>query len=280
LTIRGACSSNATADAKSCAVRLSRRHFEMMFRLALSAPLKGMPPSPRDVAKEYVDAVIYGKAGERAGLDRDGRFADIVRLARQRALADIYRVHMEEEANEISAAEIERRYKQNLRHFDEVKLSHVSVVKQDGSGKSDSQKARQIASELHERAAHGADMDKLQHEASEKLGVKNAPPALLQPIRRGALEQQTENEVYALAPGQVTTVKELPNAFVFYRLDSRRTVPLSEATPEIRSVLYREKLEKLTRAATASLRADYNEQYFKAFAAPDKLSATAALHEK
>jgi hypothetical protein len=115
----------------------------------------------------------------------------------------------------------------------------------------------------------------LQREAYSELGLKNPPASLMQPIRRGALEQKTEQEIYALKPGGVTTIKDIPSAYVFYRLESRRTVPLQEATPEISYLLYRQRLGKFAKALTGSLRAEYNEKYFSAVDHAAPLSASA-----
>jgi hypothetical protein len=268
LTLHGLCSNPNHADSKDCSTIITREQFEPLLTLALTAPSSSGPASPRSVAKEYIDTLIYGDAAKRSGSDKDPRFADVMELARERALGDTYRLKVEEDARRITKDEIGAYYQKNLNGFDEMKLSHVSVMKEDATGKQDSHKAKALADDLRARASGGEDMDKLQHEAYATLGLKKAPASMMQPLRRGSMEKNTEQEILALKQGGVTTVKDIPSAFVFYKLESRRTVPLHEATPEITYVLYRQRLDKLTRAISGSIRAEYNERYFSSVAPP------------
>jgi hypothetical protein len=276
ITIHGLCGEKQD-PASSCARVVTREEFESALMIARLTPSKTGPASPRSVAKEYVDTLIYGAAGERAGLDKDPRFAEIMNMSRKRALTDMYRVKLEEEAHRLPAEEIEAYYKNNLAGFDEVKLSHVSVVKQNPKDARDAnfqKKARLLVSELRQRADAGEDMEKLQQEAYEKLGLKNPPTSQLQPLRRGALDQQVEQEIYAMKAGETTTIKDIPSVYIFYKLENRRTVPLGEAQPEISYLLYRQKLAELTKAKSESLRAEYNERYFSSLIASQSLSAS------
>ena len=83
----------------------------------------------------------------------------------------------------------------------------------------------------------------------------------MQPIRRGTMDQMTEAELFALKPGQITNVREFPTAYVIYKLESRRTIPLGEATPEISQKLYQQNRTKVMEPL-ASVQARYNERYF------------------
>ena len=95
----------------------------------------------------------------------------------------------------------------------------------------------------------------------EARGIKTPPVSSLKPIRRGNMEQKTEAELFELKPGQITTVREFPTAYVIYKLESRRTIPLEEATPEISQKLYQQNLATLIKPL-ASVQARYNERYF------------------
>jgi hypothetical protein len=279
ITIHGVCGSDRPdSSSNSCTVIVTREQFDPLLKLAVLTASNANPASARSVAKEYVDTVIYAKAAERAGIDKDRRMNDLTELARQRALSDMYRLKLDEKAHHASNDEIKAQYTSHLSSFDEVKLSHVSVLKSNPLRPHDadfSERAKKLATELRERAAHGEDMEKLQKEAYEKLGLKNPPAALMLPLRRGSLEQQTEREIYGLKSGQVTTIKDIPSAYVFYRLESRRTVPLEEAKNEISYFLYRQKLQKLVKSASEGIRVEYNDNYFSSIAPTGSLPTSA-----
>jgi len=197
-------------------------------------------------------------------------------LVRQRALGDLYRLREDEKARSIPKEEIEAYYQKNLARFEELTLTHISVPRAISKAPSDANfeaKAKQVAEELHNRAAKGEDMEKLQLEVYSTFGLKNpmqyyidqgikSPPAsFLKPIRRGEMVQTAEAELFALKPGQVSSMQEFPSAYVTYKLESRRTIPLEEVTAEISKNLYQQNLAALVKPL-ASVQARYNERYF------------------
>lgn len=273
MTIHGLCA-DKKQDASNCTIVVSREQFEPVLRISLLTASKSSPVTPRDVAKDYLDVLIYGQAGIRAGLEQDPRFADIMKLSRKRALSDMYHVILDEQAQEASASEIKDYYNHNSRHFEELRLRIVSVPK--GEGKNSPEIAR-IASALRDRAARGEDMDKLQHEAYEATGMKSkVPGTMMSPIRLGAMDQSTESKILALKPGELTDVIELPSAYVCYQFVSRRIIPLEEAKPEITAGIYQQKLPALMRAAGEHIRVDFNERYFASSASHSQLSQVSA----
>jgi hypothetical protein len=188
-----------------------------------------------------------------------------------------------------SPQEIETYYRNNLAGFEELTLTHISVPRQKSATSHDADfeaKAKRLADELHERATKGEDMEKLQKEVYQVLGltnpfadyeargIKTPPVSSLKPIRRGEIEQKTEAEVFALKPGQITSVREFPTASVIYKLESRRTIPLEEATAEISKKLYQQNMVMLTKAF-ASVQVHFNERYFAPVAAVKHASASA-----
>jgi hypothetical protein len=179
-------------------------------------------------------------------------------------------------ARDIPKGGIESYYQKNLAAFEELTLTHISVPRQRPGIPSDADfeaKAKQLGEELHDRAAKGEDMEKLQLEVYRTLGLRNpmqyyidqgikSPPAsALKPLRRGEIEQKTEAELFALKPGEVSSLRAFPTAYVTYKLESRRTIPLEEVTAEISKKLYQQNMAKLMKPF-ASVQARYNERYF------------------
>jgi len=88
------------------------------------------------------------------------------------------------------------------------------------------------------------------------------------------MEQKTEAELFALKPGQITSVREFPTAYVIYKLESRRMIPLEEVTAEISTKIYQQNMVMLTKAF-ASVQVHFNERYFAPVAAVKNAGASA-----
>lgn len=275
MTIHGLCPSQQDSKADSCATVVTKQQFETVATLSRFFNSSRIPPTLREIGEGYLALLVYGNAAEKAGLDKDPRFPHVLQLARMRTLTDMYRLKTDEEAHHVPAEVIESFYKEHNPNFEELQLRHLSVPREDKPGKADDSMAKKLANELRERAAQGEDMDKLTQEVYEKLGKKDPPSSLMSPIRRGALEENAEREVFALKPGQVSTVRVFPPAYVFYKLEKRRMIPLDEAKAEISQIFYRQRLEKQTKAMAESVRAEYNEDYFGSLVHADRASAGA-----
>lgn len=271
ITVHGLCDINPG----SCTVVVTREQFETLMNLKRLTGALLIAASPRSFAEEHVDLLIYGNAAEQDGLEKDARFPDLMNVVRRQALSNLYRVRLDEVAHQVSPEGIEAYYTKNLSAFDEATLQDVSVPREKPGVARDSDfdsQAKKLADELRERALKGDDMDKLQKEAYGKLGINNPPAVLMHPIRRGTLDPHADQEVFALKPGQVTTVQVFPPAYVIYKLVSRRTVPEVEARAEISQVLYQKKLQMLLKA-NGVIRAQYNESYFASSSAGGPESA-------
>lgn len=293
ITIRGLCG-NQKPETGSCTRVITREQFEPLLQVAILNAVTPTSAIPHLIAEGYVDDLIYANAAERAGLDRDPRLPGVMKLVRQRALGDLYRLRLAEKAHETRPQEIKTYYAKNSAAFEELTLTHISVPRQKSRASHDAvfdAKAKRLAGELHERALKGEDMEKLQKEAYQVLGLQNpfadyeavgtkTPPlSSMTPIRRGVLERTTELELFALKPGQISSVREFPTAYVIYKLQSRRTIPLEEATPEISQKLYQQNLATVMKPL-ASVQARYNERYFvRSGAEPVSATHSGAAHK-
>lgn len=275
ITIHGLCGSQKP-ETGPCTRAITREQFEPLLRIALMSATTPTSAIPRSIAEGYVNDLIYADAAEKAGIDKDARLPGVMMLVRQRALGDLYRLKEDEKARAIPKEGIEAYYQKNLADFEELTLTHISVPRERPKGPSDADfeaRAKRLAEQLHERAAKGEDMEKLQLEVYRTLGLSNpmqyyidqgikSPPASsLKPIRRGEMEQTAEAKLFALQPGQVGSMQEFPSAYVTYKLESRRTIPLEEVTAEISKKLYQQNMAALMKPL-ASVQARYNERYF------------------
>lgn len=275
ITIHGLCRSQKP-ETGPCTRVITREQFEPLLRIALINATTPTSAIPRSIAEGYVNDLIYADAAEKAGIDKDARLPGVMMLVRQRAFGDLYRLKEDEKARDIPKEGIEAYYQKNSADFEELTLTHISVPRQRPRIPSDADfeaKAKRLAYELQERAIAGEDMEKLQKEVYQTLGlqspyadyeargIKTPPVSSLKPIRRGNMEQKTEAELFALKPGEITSVREFPTAYVIYKLESRRMIPLEEVTAEISMKIYQQNMATLMKPL-GSVQARYNERYF------------------
>jgi parvulin-like peptidyl-prolyl isomerase len=263
ITIHGLC--DHAAKAKACTTLVSREDIQAILDVMAATGRTVIPQQRRGVAESYVNLLASAHAATQAGLEKDSRFAEVLRVARLKALSDMYQVHIDEEAAKITPAEIHRAYSNDSASFEELKVRRIAVPMYNSKNLKDNDfaaRAKRVAAMIRERAANGEDMDKLEKEAADKLGFKSPPGTSMGPVRRGIFAPEQEKALFALRPGEVTKVMEQPSLFIIFKLESRRTLTEKEATDEIRRKLYSEKLDQLRKSVTASIHADYDDDYF------------------
>ena len=272
VTIHGVCETSAAkkadkpaASSDPCVTVVTRRQMEAVIDVVQATGRSVLAPQRRDIAVGYIDLLAGATAAEKAGVAKDPRFAEVLKLARMKALSDMYRVRLQEEAQKISPEEIRSYYKSNLANFEELHLVHLSVPKYNTANLKDADfaaRAKKLADEAHDRAVKGDDFEKIEKETLEALAVKSPPPTKMAPIHRGVYAKDQEDMLFALKPGEVSKVIEQTSVFIVFKLESREMPTLDQVKDEIRAKLSREKLERLTNAVGAQVRAEYNDDYF------------------
>ncbi len=283
VTIHGLCPASAAATPGSgakaakpstCATVLTRAQFEQMLN-AINVNGQTFPPNAlRNIAESYAQFLALANAAQKAGIDKDPKVQELLRVSRLRALAEAYRHSLEEKYRNPSAEEITDYYNKNLARFEQVKVSRVFFPKfnpktpQDGRQEFE-KKAQQVATDVRERAVKGEDLDKLQTEAYTTLDLANPPASTNMGLKkRGTLPPAVEQEVFALQPSEVTKLQSDPGGFAFYKVLSRETVPLDQARPEISRAVYQQHLEAAMKAVIEATHTDLNDQYFGPRPAP------------
>ena len=255
-----------------CQTVVTKGQFEKLVN-AVSPSNQNVPPAMRrNLAQAYVELLAYAQAAEKAGVDKDPKFIEVMRLVRMRTLADIYRRDMEEKYRTPPPNEIQAYYDQNVSKYEEIKLSRIFIPAKNPSAQDKDaweKKAAQLSTELHDRAAKGEDLEKLQKEAYTTLGLTIAPPnTTVGTRRRGMMAPQEEQELFALKPGDVSKVEQEPAGYIIYKIESRQTLPVDQVKDEISRELYRQKIEAQIKAITATVKAEFNDQYFGSPASP------------
>jgi hypothetical protein len=219
------------------------------------------------VAEGYATTLLNYEAAKKAGVEQDPRFAEVMRLARMRAMGDMYTALMQEKARAVPPEAIEAYYKANIANFEELTMRRVTLPRYNTANLKDpdfADKAAKIADDLHDRAVKGEDIDALQKEAFERLGIKNPPSTRMAVVRRGIYAVDQEKQLFAMKPGEVSPIIEQPSALIIFKMDSRETPTLEKSKDEIARILTKQNLEKQQQAQSNSVKVEFNDQYLGA----------------
>jgi hypothetical protein len=271
VTIHGICQKGQPGTLEkldSCSLVLTRAQFENMVSSMNMTNQPYTPPALRGFAADYATLLALAEAGEKEGVDKDLRFQELMQMARTRALAESYRRFLQERFGNPPPEEIERYYQQNLSEFEQVRIERIQIPKVNPKRPQEKRpefekKARQLATELRERAAKGEDITSLQVEAYVSLGLAMQPPQTELPVSpRPTFSASIEQDIKALKPGEVTQVELEPSGFNIYKLRGRTTLSLDQAKPQIVREISQQKVDAALKAATSGISPDLNEQYF------------------
>jgi hypothetical protein len=266
ITIHGLCAGSATAKGKSadCVTVVTKEQFDAVINSLNAIGPELLPIQRRQVAEGYAATLMNYIAAKNAGVERDPRFAEVMRLARMRAMGDMYKELMQEKARKIPPGAEEAYYKNHRDQFEELALRRIVLPRFNQANLKDevfAAKAQKVITDIRDRVAKGEDLDKLQKEAFEALGVKDPPTTNMGPVRRGVFATDQEKQLFALKVGECTGVIELPSAFIIYKLAGRETLTLEKSKDEITRLLVKQNLDKQEQATASSIHIDYNVQY-------------------
>lgn len=270
VTVHGLCPAgpNGTPAKKDdCTTILTRAQFESFIASINVTNQPYSPPAQRNLAAGYINVMALAEAAEQAGVDKDPRFQEIMKVARNRALADAYRRYLQEKYGNPSQQEIEKYYNDNLSKFDQVKIERILVPRvnpknsQDKSGEFE-KRARKVADEIRERAAHGEDISSLQAEVYKALNIQAMPPQTELPASFKIAQTGAQQDVNALKPGEVTRVEVELSGFTIYKLRSKNTLTVEQARNQIVRELSEKNIDAALKAATAGIKTDFSEDYF------------------
>lgn len=269
ITIHGVCPTGTGGKnkASACETIVTKQAFDNVVNAlnAIGSPL--LPEQRRGVAEGYASTVINYEAALKAGVEHDPRYAEVMRLARMRAMSDMYNSLLQEKAKTVAPQDIQAYYADNIAKFEELTMRRVTLPRYNSANLKDEEfaaKAAKIASDIHDRAVKGEDMDALQKDAFDQLGVKSPPSTHMAIVRRGIYAGDQEKQLFALKPGEVTGIVEQPSALIIFKLESRETPSLDKSTNEIKRILTKQNFEKQEQVRNSSVHIDYNDQYIGA----------------
>lgn len=270
VTVHGVCSKNGdSAKTAACQTVITKEQFLAMLAGMNVAAQISTPAAMRNFAESYSQLLALAGAGEKAGIETDPRFQELMRIARLRALAQSYRHSLEEKYSNPSNDEIEAFYKDNIAKYESIKVERI-ILPSINTGRTlaaraeNEKKLQQLANDIRERAARGEETQKLQDEAYKTLGFPATPKTDLGMKRRGTLPAGIEKDLFALKPGEVTKLETELSGLNIYKLRSRDTIPLQFVREEIVRELRQKNLEAAMKSVTGSVHSDLNDDFFGA----------------
>jgi parvulin-like peptidyl-prolyl isomerase len=270
LTVPGVCQqgigdSKGQRGTPDCSTTITREQFEKLVAAVNSNNQQLSPAVLRRLADGLAEILVWADAATKAGVENDPMFVETLKIARVRTLRDIYVRELQEQYRKPGDQEIQNYYNQNGAKFTEVKLERVFIPKNNPAGNDAGYeaKAQQAAVALRERAVKGEAMDALQKEAYKMLALTSTPPAADAGTRKaGTMTPAEEQEIFALQPGQVSKVETEPSGFIFYKVVSKQTAPLTQVKEQIARDLFQQNMQAKVKAINASAKPQLNDQYF------------------
>jgi len=273
VTIKGLCSAPKAASSKTagaartlnpatCETVVTRKQLELL----IDAVRPNLPPTQRRmVAQQYAELLIMANAAARAGVEKDPKVQEQLRLSKLQTLASSYSREIQQKEADVPPADIEKYYKENAAKYEQAKLQRIyvpAIATEDGKPP-DAALTKLLAQNLQQRAAAGEDFDKLEKEAYAAANNKGTPPSVdMGERRRSTLPAKQADTVFGLKAGEVSPPLEEASGFSIYKVLSKDKVPLDKVRDEIKATLGRERFRETIEKVRNSVKPTYNEAYF------------------
>ncbi len=275
ITIKGLCSTpapkatssktakgSAAAKPAACETVITRKQLELLIDTVRP---NLQPAQRRMLAQQYVELLLVANAAVKAGVEKEPKVQEQMRLSKLQILATSYSREMQQKQAEIPEADIAKYYQEHASQYEEAKLLriYVPMVAAEEGKPSDVAASKALAEKIQQRAAAGEEFDKLQKEAFTAASGKGTPPPVdIGERRRGTLPPKQENGVFGLKAGGVSPALEEASGFYIYKVVSKDEVPLDKVREEIKGTLAREHVRESMEKLRASVQPTFNDTYF------------------
>ncbi|HVP51460.1 MAG TPA: peptidyl-prolyl cis-trans isomerase [Terriglobales bacterium] len=280
ITIKGLCpaakpktaSGSAAAKPATCETVVTRKQLETV----IDTVRPNLPPAQRrTLAQRYTDLLVLANAASKAGVEKDPKVQEELRLSKLQILANSYTRQRQQKDAEVPQADIEKYYQENSAKYEQAKLLRIyipMVPTEDGKAP-DTAATKALAEKIQQRAAAGEGFDQLQKEAFATAKNKGTPPSAdVGEHRRGTLSPKQEDAVFGMKAGEISAPLEEASGFYIYKVVSKGAIPLDKVHDEIKAMLGRERFRESMEKLRTSVKPTFNEAYFEAGTPP----ATAA----
>jgi hypothetical protein len=300
ITIVGVCPASSTAPrtaagkaatassakkAAECKTVITRREFE---KIANGLSPNVTPQLKRQLSNVLPRFTAMSEIAEKKGLEKTEAYQETLKFAKMQILTRELERSVQDQAEKISDADIEKYYKENPEAYEQFSLDRLFIPRnkqvepekvedeekmtdEQKKAKEEADKAKQeqgqqeldkLADSSRERAVKGEDFTQLQKEAYEVAGMKiDAPTVNLPKVRRTGLPP-AHAAVFGLKVGEVSQVISDNGGHYIYKVVSKEELPLDQVSQEIRNALKNQRMKDLMEKYTSSYHVETNEAYF------------------
>ena len=309
ITIVGVCSPALKAASKApagktaakkpadCKTVITRAEFERIAKALQQGPVPLTPQRRQQLATMLPRFMAMSDAAKERGLDKTAHFTEMMKLVRMQILTQELQRSLQEEADKISDADMERQYKDHPQDYEQFSLDRIFIPRykqqppetrdeEQGDEKlsEEQRKAKEtadrvqqeqgeqqldkLAESLETRAAAGEDFAKLQKEAFDAAGMKMESPTINLPkVRRSGLPP-SQTSVFDVKVGQISQVISDNSGHYIYKVVSEETLPFDQVKEEIHNTLRSERFRALMEKYQNSYHVQNNETYFQPMPTP------------
>lgn len=279
----------ATGSGADCKTVITKAEFE---KLVNALAPNATPQQKKQLASVLPRAIAMSNEARKRGMDQSEQYAETLKWVKMQVLTNQLQRKLQDDAANISDADLEKYYKENPEAFEQYNLDRIFVprsrqVEAEGQEEDDDKDAKltpekkkaketaeknkavkdeqamtKLADSLRTRAAAGEDMIKLQKEAFGTAGMKiESPTVNLPSVRRTGLPQ---GHVAALdlKAGEVSQVISDAGGHYIYKMNSKTELPLDQAKTEIKAKMQNDRLRETTEKLNGSFTSTSNEAYF------------------
>ncbi len=229
--------SSSVALNPSCRTIITRAQFETL--ASVVAP--NQPPhATAELARFYSEQLLFAREARELGIDRDPHFDEILKFTYLQVLARAMNERLARQSD-MTDAEFAEYYKEHAADFEQAELLQISIPKQKShpsqSGATSQAKVDAAADEaamkaeaekIYSQAVAGGDFATLQDEAYTVAGnPDDAPDADMGVVTRSELGD-TQAEVFALQPGQISKLISGKEAWHIFKAVSRQMMSESD----------------------------------------------------
>lgn len=263
IEIQGVCSplGDGTSTPSPCVTRITKSQFNTMLASLETGSALTTTAAQRSFAESYIQLLSLASAAEKAGMDKDPQFVELMKIVRVRTLAEAYRHSLEAKANNPSPEELQAFYQKNSAKYEQIKAERV-IIPTIRRSPSDTQKVKDLASQIHDRAVKGEDMAVLQADAYKSLGLPNPPVTDLGARRRGTLPSAIEQQLFSMKPGEVTKIELEPSGLTIYRLRSHDQPSIDSIHSELLRDMRQQYVSSSIKSVEENVRTNLNLDYF------------------
>lgn len=263
IEIQGVCSplGDGTSTPSPCVTRITKSQFNTMLASLETGSALTTTAAQRSFAESYIQLLSLASAAEKAGMDKDPQFVELMKIVRVRTLAEAYRHSLEAKANNPSPEELQAFYQKNSAKYEQIKAERV-IIPTIRRSPSDTQKVKDLANQIHDRAVKGEDMAVLQADAYKSLGLPNPPVTDLGARRRGTLPSAIEQQLFSMKPGEVTKIELEPSGLTIYRLRSHDQPSIDSIHSELLRDMRQQYVSSSIKSVEENVRTNLNLDYF------------------